>query len=165
MSFWQYQVHQEQSFQHAVYRNVNEKNAQLQKQLDNVIREANGEISLLNNKIADIERDLELERRKMAGLQDSIKERDKEYQKLKTHYDKIKRKALLAPGLGGNESTGLMAGADGYHADRVGLNEQQNKHRSGMAFGATVDMGAVVGDMEANGVCYFFHFGCIPDLL
>lgn len=58
-----------------------------------------------------------------------------------------------------------MAGADGYHADRVGLNEQQNKHRSGMAFGATVDMGAVVGDMEANGVCYFFHFGCIPDLL
>lgn len=152
MSFWQYQVHQEQSFQHAVYRNVNEKNAQLQKQLDNVIREANGEISLLNNKIADIERDLELERRKMAGLQDSIKERDKEYQKLKTHYDKIKRKALLAPGLGGNESTGLMAGADGYHADRVGLNEQQNKHRSGMAFGATVDMGAVVGDMEANGI-------------
>ncbi|KZT74549.1 hypothetical protein DAEQUDRAFT_197953 [Daedalea quercina L-15889] len=83
MSFWQYQVHQEASFQHAVYRNVNEKNAQLQKQLDNVIREANGEISLLNNKIAELERDLELERRKAAGLQDSLKDRDKEYQKLK----------------------------------------------------------------------------------
>ena len=31
------------SFQHAVYRNVNEKNAQLQKQLDNVIREGGRE--------------------------------------------------------------------------------------------------------------------------
>ncbi|KAI0734979.1 hypothetical protein C8Q72DRAFT_335315 [Fomitopsis betulina] len=83
MSFWQYQVHQEASFQNAVYRNVNEKNAQLQKQLDNVIREANGEISLLNNKLTELERDLELERRKAAGLQDSLKDRDKEYQKLK----------------------------------------------------------------------------------
>ncbi|KAH9843692.1 uncharacterized protein C8Q71DRAFT_696526 [Rhodofomes roseus] len=86
MSFWQYQVHQEASFQHAVYRNVNEKNAQLQKQLDNVIREANGEINLMNNKIAELERDLELERRKLSGLQDSLKERDKEYQKLKVLY-------------------------------------------------------------------------------
>jgi len=31
-------------------RNVNDKNGQLQKQLDNVIREANGEMNLLNNK-------------------------------------------------------------------------------------------------------------------
>lgn len=79
--------------------------------------------------------------------------------RLQTHYDKIKRKALLAPGLVGNENTGLMAGADGHPADRVGLNEQQNKHRSGMAFGATVDMGAVVGDMEANGVRSSFPLG------
>lgn len=55
LSFWQYQVHQEQyvqsliclsnyltwhsSFQQAVIRNVNEKNAQLQKELGNVVRE------------------------------------------------------------------------------------------------------------------------------
>lgn len=31
----------------------------------------------------ELERDLELERRKAAGLQDSLKDRDKEYQKLK----------------------------------------------------------------------------------
>ncbi|KAG6838015.1 hypothetical protein H0H93_008409, partial [Arthromyces matolae] len=34
----------------AVLRNMNDKNAQLQKQLENVIREANSEISLLNGK-------------------------------------------------------------------------------------------------------------------
>ncbi|KAL1690733.1 hypothetical protein GGG16DRAFT_113747 [Schizophyllum commune] len=50
ISFWQYQIHQENSFQQAVVRNLTDKNAQLQKQLDNVVREANGEINLLNDK-------------------------------------------------------------------------------------------------------------------
>ncbi|KAG1753786.1 uncharacterized protein EDB91DRAFT_1044024 [Suillus paluster] len=81
LSFWQYQVHQENSFQQAVIRNLNDKQAQSQKQLDNVIREANGEISLLSNK--ELERDMELERRKVHELQDSSREREKEYQKLK----------------------------------------------------------------------------------
>ncbi|KAJ7937309.1 hypothetical protein B0H13DRAFT_1588984 [Mycena leptocephala] len=83
ISFWQYQSHQENSFQQAVVRNVNDKNAQLQKQLENVVREANGEISLLSNKRAELERDLELERRKVRDLQEAAREHDREYQKLK----------------------------------------------------------------------------------
>lgn len=39
LSFWQYQIHQENSYQQSVLKYANEKNAQLQKQLDNVIRE------------------------------------------------------------------------------------------------------------------------------
>jgi len=39
LSFWQYQIHQEGSYQQSVLKYANEKNAQLQKQLDNVIRE------------------------------------------------------------------------------------------------------------------------------
>ena len=73
LSFWQYQIHQESSYQQSVLKYTNEKNAQLQKQLDNVIREgkrassapivisphawhkiANGELNLLNNKIQGI---------------------------------------------------------------------------------------------------------------
>ncbi|KAF9569371.1 hypothetical protein CPC08DRAFT_624027 [Agrocybe pediades] len=83
ISFWQYQIHQENTFQQAVVRNLNDKNAQLQKQLDNVLREANSELSLLNNKKEELERDLELERRKVRELQDASKDRDKEYAKLK----------------------------------------------------------------------------------
>ncbi|KAJ6627549.1 hypothetical protein B0H10DRAFT_1779440 [Mycena sp. CBHHK59/15] len=45
ISFWQYQIHQENSFQQAVVRNVNDKNAQLQKQLENVVREGRRTIS------------------------------------------------------------------------------------------------------------------------
>ncbi|EJF63017.1 hypothetical protein BD309DRAFT_866934 [Dichomitus squalens] len=83
LSFWQYQLHQEYSFQQALYKNVTEKNAQLEKRLENVIREANGEISLLTNKMSDMGREVETERRKSAGLQDSLKENEKEYHKLK----------------------------------------------------------------------------------
>ncbi|KAL1704373.1 hypothetical protein EV121DRAFT_174424, partial [Schizophyllum commune] len=83
ISFWQYQIHQENSFQQAVVRNLTDKNAQLQKQLDNVVREANGEINLLNDKTNELQRELELERRKTRDLQEAQRERDKEYQKLK----------------------------------------------------------------------------------
>ncbi|CAE6433996.1 unnamed protein product, partial [Rhizoctonia solani] len=36
IAFWQYQIHQESSFQAAILKNLNERNAHLQKQLDNV---------------------------------------------------------------------------------------------------------------------------------
>ncbi|KAG0705412.1 hypothetical protein DFH29DRAFT_1067404 [Suillus ampliporus] len=156
LSFWQYQVHQESSFQQAVIRNLNDKQAQLQKQLDNVIREgdtlpafdslhsqllANGEINLLSNKVAELERDMELERRKVHELQDSSREREKEYQKLKAQYDKAKRKSLLAP------SAGLPGqGVGGVNVFDRPLQDDHNKGRAG------VDIGAVIGGMDANGI-------------
>ncbi|KAJ7283516.1 hypothetical protein C8J57DRAFT_1053224 [Mycena rebaudengoi] len=127
ISFWQYQIHQENSFQHAVVRNVNDKNAQLQKQLENVVREANGEISLLSNKNAGkLSGISNLNAGKCADMQDAARERDKEYPEaqgwgnihfrrgakkgsvgvLQSQHDKIKRKALLAPnapGRGGRQ--------------------------------------------------------------
>ncbi|KAG8833853.1 Cytochrome b2, mitochondrial precursor [Serendipita sp. 399] len=69
----------------AVLKSVNDKSAQCQKQLDSVIREG-------------LERDLELERRKNREQQDQLREKDKEYARLKSQYDQLKRKALLAPG-------------------------------------------------------------------
>ncbi|KZT20744.1 hypothetical protein NEOLEDRAFT_1226511 [Neolentinus lepideus HHB14362 ss-1] len=49
IAFWQYQTHQENSFQQAVLRNLNDKNAQLQKQLDNVLREGQYVLNLYND--------------------------------------------------------------------------------------------------------------------
>ncbi|TEB35342.1 hypothetical protein FA13DRAFT_1334661 [Coprinellus micaceus] len=83
ISFWQYQIHQENSFQQAVLRSVNDKNAQLQRQLDNVVREANSQIELLMGKKSELERDLEFERKKVRELQEAAREQSKEYQKLK----------------------------------------------------------------------------------
>ncbi|KAI9467272.1 hypothetical protein BJY52DRAFT_1111486 [Lactarius psammicola] len=99
ISFWQYQIHQENSFQHAVVRSVNDKNAQLQKQLENLVREADSEINLLSGKLSDLERDLDLERRKNRDLQESSRERDKEYQKLKVWELSAKHVVVLYKGL------------------------------------------------------------------
>ncbi|KAJ3990288.1 hypothetical protein F5890DRAFT_1480904 [Lentinula detonsa] len=146
IAFWQYQIHQENSFQQAVLRNLNDKNSQLQKQLDNVVREANGEIALLNNKATDLERDLEVERRKVRDLQEATREREKEYQKLKVQHDKIKRKALLGPNFTANEPS---LNAPTNHTTEG----QWSGIRSfGNNVGNNVDFGAVVGGMEANGI-------------
>ena len=44
---------------------------------------ANGELSLLNTKVQGLEKELEMERRKVREMQESAREKDREYQKLK----------------------------------------------------------------------------------
>ncbi|KAK0190766.1 hypothetical protein F5146DRAFT_1137592 [Armillaria mellea] len=164
ISFWQYQIYQERwlsfkdqalsltriymysSFQQAVVRNLTDKNTQIQKQLDSVVREANSEISLLNNKIAELERDVELERRKVRELQDASRDRDREYQKLKAQHDKMKRKVLLAPNLSGQQASGnesLNLSSSSFPGQG-----EPNARQPLRTFG----VGAVVDGMEANGI-------------
>ncbi|KAF8332862.1 uncharacterized protein EI90DRAFT_2918189 [Cantharellus anzutake] len=143
MSFWQYQIHQESSFQQAVLRNANERNAQMQKQLENVVREANSELSLLNTKVAALERDLEVERRKNRDLMDAAKDKDAEYQKLKGQLDKMKRKALLG-------STSLSAAAQ--NADASEKHVYQSNHAGVMlpSTTAAADGTGLHGTMNTN---------------
>ncbi|KAI0676821.1 hypothetical protein C8Q78DRAFT_47645 [Trametes maxima] len=156
LSFWQYQIHQEHSFQQALYRNATEKNAQLEKRLENVVREANGEISLLTNKLAGLEKDVEAERRKTVTMQDSLKESEKEYHKLKTQYDRLKRKALLGGSVGGKE--GVLPFTNQTLNAQERQEDTNNRLQQGMIFGSGlsgavgVDVGAVVGNMEAAGI-------------
>ncbi|KAF5321352.1 hypothetical protein D9619_001014 [Psilocybe cf. subviscida] len=140
------------TFQQAVVRNLNDKNAQLQKQLDNVVREANAELTLLNSKKDELERDLELERRKVRELQDGSRERDKEYAKLKLHFDKLKRKTLFGPGAGGNDANGT--GASGMPQPPIPfLDDQRAKQRQHPSNqGLNANLTAVIDGMEANGV-------------
>jgi hypothetical protein len=44
---------------------------------------ANAELSLMNSKLQGLEKELEQERRKLRDMQESARERDKEYHKLK----------------------------------------------------------------------------------
>ncbi|KAJ3532173.1 hypothetical protein NM688_g7461 [Phlebia brevispora] len=129
------------SFQQAVIRNVNEKNAQLQKELGNVTIQANGELSILNNKVSELERELELERRKALSLEDSLKEREKEYQKLKSQFDRIKRRALLNPNALAQEGASVAS------------SDHRLRPANGTApMAPLVDVGAVVNNMDASGV-------------
>lgn len=146
ISFWQYQIQQESAFQQAVLRNVGDKNAQLQKQLENVVREATGEIGLLNSKIAELERDLEIERRKNRELQDAARDRDKEYQKLKVAHDKFKRKALFHSGPTASDNPNVPINNHG-NIEQVTINRLNRPHAH-----KPIDLGNVLGGMEANRV-------------
>ncbi|KAH9482421.1 hypothetical protein JR316_0004521 [Psilocybe cubensis] len=164
LTYSAYQIHQEATFQQAVVRNLNDKNAQLQKQFDNVVREAavaNGELNLLNSKkaglrdylppkqivdcvnVTELERDLELERRKVRELQDAARERDKEYAKLKAQLDKFKRKTLLGPASGNENAT---------PAPNSFFDDQRTKPRqTGNTVANVSSVNSVVGGMESNG--------------
>jgi hypothetical protein len=71
----------------------------------------------------------------------------------KAQHDKIKRKALLAP----NATTQDTPLGFGGNLSRQAHEEQHGKGR--MGFGNnTVDLGAVIGGMEANGVASYLHY-------
>ena len=122
--------------------------------------------------VTELERDLELERRKTRELQEASRERDKEYQRLKAcvlsylptssyshvtfrqaQHDQIKRKALFAPHVHGQENN--LGANSSQIQERQSLSDHQETSRSGMLFGNNaVNLGAVVGGMEANGVSF-----------
>lgn len=70
---------------------------------------------------------------------------------VKAQHDKIKRKALLTPH--------ISDASQGHPIGRQNHEEPLSKGRASMSFGSNaVDLGAVVGGMEANGV----GFICTP---
>ncbi|ORY73436.1 hypothetical protein BCR35DRAFT_333699 [Leucosporidium creatinivorum] len=98
MNFWSYQVQQESAFQALMTKDRQERVAVLEAQCSTIRREATSEITLLKERLANAERDLALERRKVRDLQETHKANAKAYNKLKSQYDKAKQRALLVPG-------------------------------------------------------------------
>ncbi|KAG6334385.1 hypothetical protein ID866_4706, partial [Astraeus odoratus] len=93
----------------------------------------------------ELERELEIERRKVHELQDASREREKEYQKLKAQHDQMKRKALLVP----DTARATMQVASGLNP--IGRTQPDNAMVTRQTSGS-VDVGAVLGGMEASGI-------------
>ncbi|KAG8924702.1 hypothetical protein FRC01_011157 [Tulasnella sp. 417] len=149
MSFWTYQVHQETTFQAALLKNANEKNAAFAKDLQNVIAEANSQLSLLNDKCSQLERDLDLERRKTKDKDERLREKDKEYQKLKNQYDSLKRRALLAPNGGPLNTT--APNADSFEAtESQAIARVRGLGNTVQNMGGGMTMGEIAHGMDAN---------------
>jgi hypothetical protein len=107
-------------------------------------------------------------------MQDASRERDKEYQKLKVccivdlcqsdanvfilkaQHDKIKRKALLTSNSINSSALPFPGGAHLVN-EKISTDERtMARARAAMPLGmsaANMNIGAVVGGMEANGVC------------
>ncbi|KAG9052597.1 hypothetical protein FS842_009615 [Serendipita sp. 407] len=135
MSFWEYQSRQESAFQQAVLKSVNDKSAQCQKQLDSVIREANSELALRKNR----------------EQQDQLRDKDKEYGRLKGQYDQLKRKVLLAP----STITSAVAADNAAQLDDSTRQDDIGRSRHdaiGLAGFSTLTVNDVVNGMEAGGI-------------
>ncbi|CAJ0886672.1 11716_t:CDS:2 [Entrophospora sp. SA101] len=75
LSFWTYQTTQEAYFQKMLYKNLQEKCSQLEKQMQSVIRDAQEEI-------ASIQKDLELEKHKNHDFAEQLQEKTRQFSKL-----------------------------------------------------------------------------------
>nr|CAG8449202.1 11456_t:CDS:10 [Entrophospora candida] len=95
LSFWTYQTTQEAYFQKMLYKNLQEKCSQLEKQMQSVIRDAQEEIASLKSKVQAIQKDLELEKHKNHDFAEQLQEKTRQFSKLQIMYDKLKRRSLV----------------------------------------------------------------------
>ncbi|CAG8721233.1 14789_t:CDS:2, partial [Acaulospora colombiana] len=88
LSFWTYQTTQEACFQEMMYKSLEDKYTQLEKQVQGVVRDAQAEITTLT-------KDIELEKRKTHDLAEQLQEKGRQFSKLQVMYDKLKRRSLV----------------------------------------------------------------------
>ncbi|KAI9006116.1 hypothetical protein BC832DRAFT_620961 [Gaertneriomyces semiglobifer] len=96
LSFWVYQTTQEAYFQEMIYKSLGDKYAQLERQIQNIVREANTEIQGLRDKLIALQKEQELEQHRNHELGEQYAEKSRQFQKLQAMYDKLKRRALVA---------------------------------------------------------------------
>lgn len=93
ISFYSYQIGQEQCFQDIMYKNLEEKAVGLESQVDNVMRDATAEIKQLRAQFQAIKKEQEMAKRKLHDTNENLQEKNRQYQKLQSLYDKLKSKS------------------------------------------------------------------------
>ncbi|CCG81233.1 Putative uncharacterized protein [Taphrina deformans PYCC 5710] len=76
---------------------LQEKYKDVNGQVDNIIREANTEIGTLREKIVALQNEQSTAKRKNSEINESLQEKNKQFHKLQTLYDKLRRKSLISP--------------------------------------------------------------------
>ncbi|CAG8577515.1 10888_t:CDS:2, partial [Racocetra persica] len=75
LSFWTYQTTQEACFQELMYKSLEDKYTQLEKQVQGLMRDAQSEVTTL-------QKDMELEKRKTHDLAEQLQEKGRQFSKL-----------------------------------------------------------------------------------
>ncbi|RKF62916.1 E3 ubiquitin-protein ligase CCNB1IP1 [Erysiphe neolycopersici] len=95
LSFWAYQTTQEIVYQEYCAKNLTNKYAALNSQMDKIIHDANSELSNLRSKISSIQSEQESLRQKNRDLAQQLRERTRKHHETQELYDKLKRRTLL----------------------------------------------------------------------
>lgn len=95
LSFWAYQATQEITYHEYLAKNLTDKYASLNTQMDKIIHDANGEISNLRTKMSNMQADQDSLRRKNEELIQALREKNRKHLQTQELYDKLKRRAML----------------------------------------------------------------------
>ncbi|RIB08732.1 hypothetical protein C2G38_1982405 [Gigaspora rosea] len=82
LSFWTYQTTQENCFQEMLYRGLEDKYSELEKQVQVLIRDSESEVTTLRAKVQALQKDMELEKRKTHDLKEQLQEKGGQLSKL-----------------------------------------------------------------------------------
>ncbi|KAH6570200.1 hypothetical protein BASA83_007465 [Batrachochytrium salamandrivorans] len=96
LSFWVYQVSQESVYQAMLFKDLDEQCSKLERQMQSLVREANQEIAALQENLAQTVKANEMEKHRHHDLAEQLAEKTRQFLKLQTIYDKLKRKTMIA---------------------------------------------------------------------
>lgn len=104
MSFWSYQIHQERVYQEYVGAKAKERAAQLEQYYEQVISRTSAELNSLKSQLTVTKKDLESVKKKYHDASEKVAEKYRQYQKLQSMYDALKRKCITPSTFGGGEA-------------------------------------------------------------
>ncbi|KAG9294629.1 hypothetical protein G9A89_008108 [Geosiphon pyriformis] len=122
LSFWTYQTTQEACFQEILYKNLEEKYTQIEKNLQGVMRDAQAEINTLSDRVSALQKDIELEKRKSHDLSEQLQEKGRQFSKLQVMYDKLKRRTLVPAMQQTIQNVVSSGAANGATGNNLGIN-------------------------------------------
>lgn len=82
LSFWTYQQTQEYAYLQLTYRQLEERNGEVERRMSSLAREANQEIAQLRERISSFEKEHELEKRRSLDVAEQLQEKTRQLHRL-----------------------------------------------------------------------------------
>ncbi|XP_064616518.1 E3 ubiquitin-protein ligase CCNB1IP1-like isoform X2 [Liolophura sinensis] len=94
LSFWTYQAHQERTYQEFLASKAKEKVVQLEQYYEQIIGRTQTELNTLKTQLLGVKKDLDSTKKKYNEVSEKLMERSRQYQKLQSLYDGLRRKSI-----------------------------------------------------------------------
>lgn len=106
LSFWSYQMYQEQSYQEILLQSVQEKKSHQESALQVSLQQSKGELLMLKEKLTETVVLLDGERKRFADVSEQLNDRNRQLKKMQTLCDGLRRKVAFAPTLNAHNIEG-----------------------------------------------------------
>ncbi|XP_033099859.1 E3 ubiquitin-protein ligase CCNB1IP1-like isoform X2 [Anneissia japonica] len=109
IAFWTYQVHQERVFQEYTINKTKDRQNQMEKYYEQVISRTQSDLELLKSEISTTRKELENSEKRLNEVSGKLLERNRQYQKLQSMYDSLRRRSLSVNNLASSVQSNFSA--------------------------------------------------------